>query len=162
MAGQRQDYILRHIELLRKAVARLINAGKDARREESDEALQLAMHLQEKLFTMPAAQFLQQPVDGQIASLLAGESKGSGQAKCLAYAELLRETARIYQHRDREDLTAGAHQLALHVALHVALNEPADPAAVRALVTDLLAAIDPLDLLPPVREQLDEYIKQAG
>lgn len=160
MAGQRQDYILRHIELLRRAVARLAGANRVER--DADEALQLAMHLQEKLFAMPAAQFLQQPVDAQMASLLAGESKAAGQAKCLAYAELLREMARIYQYRDLPDLVAGARQLALQVALHTALDEPADPDSVRTLVTELLAAIEPQELLPPTRELLDEYIQRSG
>ncbi|MES1167721.1 MAG: hypothetical protein ABUL61_00990, partial [Oleiharenicola lentus] len=151
MAGQRQDYILRQIELLRKFVAQVVGSSDGGGLE---QALQLSFNLQEKLFAQPAAEFLQQPVDGQIASLMAGESKVTGHAKCLTYVELLQQTARLYQFRDRSDLATGARQLALQVALHVALAEPADPAAVRLLVTELLAAVDPLDLLPPVRELL--------
>ena len=159
MAGQRQDYILRQIEVLRKAVSQLAGTGDGGGLE---QALQLALNLQEKLFAMPAADFLRQTIDEQIASLMKGESKATGQDKCVAYAELLRETARLYDYRDRNDLAAGARQLALQVVLNVALDDPADPAAVSALVTELLADMDPLDLLPPVRELLDEHIRRAG
>lgn len=159
MAGQRQDYILRQIELLRKFVSQLAGSGDKGGLE---QALQLALHLQEKLFPMPAALFLQQTVDDQVASLMAGESKAAGHAKCLTYAELLQQTARLYQFRDRDDLAAGARQLALQVALLVGLDDPADPAAVALLVTGLLAEVEPLDLLPPVRELLDEFIRRQG
>ena len=37
-----------------------------------------------------------------------------------------------------------------------------DLAAVALLVTGLLAEVEPLDLLPPVRELLDDFIRQAG
>lgn len=157
MAGQRQDYILRQIELLRRAVAQLAGSGDG---EGLEQALQLSFNLQEKLFAQPAADFLSQPVSGQIDSLLAGESKASGQAKCLTYAGLLHQTALLYQFRDRTDLAAGARQLALQVTLHVALDDPADPQAVRQLVSELLAAVEPLNLLPPVRELLDEFIRR--
>jgi len=159
MAGQRQDYILRQIDLLRKFVAQLTGSGDKGGLE---QALQLALHLQEKLFPMPAADFLRQTVDDQVASLMAGESKSAGHAKCLTYAELLQQTARLYQIRDRDDLAAGARQLGLQVALLVGLDDPADPAAVALIVTGLLAEVEPLDLLPPVRELLDEFIRRAG
>lgn len=86
MAGQRQDHLLRQIDLLRKFVAQSAGSGDTGGLE---QALQLALHLQEKLFPMPAADFLRQTVDGQVASLRAGENKAAGHAKCLAYAELL-------------------------------------------------------------------------
>lgn len=159
MAGQRQDYILRQIDLLRKFVSQLAGSGDGGSLE---QALQLAFNLQEKLFAMPAADFLAQPVAGQIDALMAGESRATGHAKCVTYAQLLQQTARLYEFRDRNDLAAGARQLALQVALHVALDDPADPATLRILVTELLAEVEPLDLLPPVRELLDEFIGRAG
>ena len=109
MPGQRKDYVMDQIELLRQFVARL--AG-DHSRVGLEEALQLSLHLQEKLFPLPAPEFLGLPVDEQIAALRRGESPATGRDKCLAYARLLRETASIYEFRGRPDLAAGARQLA--------------------------------------------------
>lgn len=159
MAAVRQDYILRQIDLLRQFVARLVGSGDHATAE---QALQLAMNLQEKLFAMPAVEFLQRPVNEQLATLMAGESKAAGQAKCLTYAELLQHMAQLYRFRGREDLAAGATQLALQVVLHVALDQPADPEAVRTLVTKLLAAVDPLELPAPTRDMLDEFVRSTA
>ena len=55
MANQRSDYILQQIDLLRQFVKRVVGKRPDP---ELDEALLLAMHLQEKLFPVPPAQFL--------------------------------------------------------------------------------------------------------
>ncbi len=154
MAGQRQDYILREIELLRQFVARL---ARDRNPAGLDEALRLSFSLQEKLFPLPAAEFLVLPVDEQIAALRAGESSAGGQEKCLTYARLLRETASLYEYRGRADLAAGARQLALQVALSAALEESA-VAAAATLVRDLLPLVDPGQLHPPVRGRLDLFL----
>lgn len=159
MSAVRQDYILRQIELFRQFIARLTGSSDEATLE---QALQLAMNLQEKLFTMPAVDFLRQPVDGQVAALMANESKAAGQAKCLTYAELLHHTARLYELRGRGDLAAGANQLALQIVLHVALDEPAEPETARSWVAELLASVDPEELHAPTREMLDEFVRRAG
>src|SRR5689334_10930334 len=64
MSGQRQDYILRQIDLLRQFVKRVVHKRPDP---ELDEALLLAMHLQEKLFPLPPAEFLRLDLAAQIA-----------------------------------------------------------------------------------------------
>ena len=154
MAGQKKDYLLNQIDLLRQFVARLLD-----KREPGglDQALQLAFHLQEKLFPLPPAEFLQLEVSQQIAALKANESKASGHEKCLTYAQLLKETATLYQLRGRDDLAAGARQLALHVALSVALDRPASPEPVYTLVDELNASVDHENLHPPVQELLASY-----
>jgi hypothetical protein len=157
MPGQRQDYILTQIELLRRFVARLANKREQAG---LDEALQLAFHLQEKLFPVPPTEFLRLEVAEQISALCAGESKTAGHEKCLTYAELLKETAQLYQFRGRDDLAAGARQLALHVALAVALDNPATPEPSHALVDELSRLVEPGTLHPPVMELLAEYHRQ--
>jgi hypothetical protein len=154
MSVKRQDYILSQIELLRQFVTRLADSRE---RIGLEEALGLALHLQEKLFPLPAAEFLALPVDGQIAALRAGESPAAGRGKCLTYGRLLQETARLYEYRGRADLAAGARQLALAVLLDGALEEPADNAAA-TLVRDLLPLIEPGQLHPPVRERLDLFL----
>ena len=154
MPGQRQDYILTQIELLRRFVARLANKREQAGLE---EALQLAFNLQEKLFPVPPTEFLRLEVSEQIAALSAGESKTTGHEKCLTYAELLKETAQLYAFRGRDDLAAGARQLALHVALSIALDRPAAPEPSHALVDELSRLVEPASLHPPVMELLDAY-----
>lgn len=157
MPTQRQDYILTQIELLRRFVARLLNKREQAG---LDEALRLAFDLQEKLFPVPPSEFLQLEVTRQIEALKSGETKANGEAKCLTYAELLKQTATLYQLRDRDDLAAGARQLALHVALSVGLDQPASPEPVHAIVDELLGTVDRENLHPPVRELLDAYLQR--
>lgn len=154
MPAQRQDYILNQIELLRRFIARLANKREQAG---LDEALQLAFHLQEKLFPIPPAGFLKLEVSEQIAALNKGESVATGHAKSLTYAQLLKETATLYEIRGREDLAAGARQLALHVALAIALDQPSAPEPVHALVDELNATVDHETLHPPVLELLEAY-----
>ncbi len=154
MPGLRQDYILTQIELLRRFVARLANKREEAGLE---EALQLAFNLQEKLFPVPPAEFLRLDVSQQIESLLAGETKVNGEGKCLTYAQLLKETATLYQIRGRDDLAAGARQLALHVALSVGVAEPASSEKFKTLIDELDAVVDHENLHPPVLELLNAY-----
>ena len=154
MPGLRQDYILTQIDLLRRFVARLANKREEAGLE---EALQLAFNLQEKLFQIPPSEFLRLNVAQQIDSLMAGETKVDGAGKCLTYAQLLKETATLYQIRGRDDLAAGARQLALHIALSVVVAEPASAEKFRTLIEELDALVDHENLHPPVRELLEEY-----
>lgn len=154
MAGIRKDYLLTQLDLLRQFVARLLNKREQAG---LDEALQLAFHLQEKLFPLPPTEFLRLEVGQQIEVLMAGTSKLDGHEKCLTYVQLLKETATLYQLRGRDDLAAGARQLALHVALSVALDQPAEPDKVGALVDELRSTVDHATLHPPVLELLAAY-----
>ena len=154
MPGLRQDYILTQIELLRRFVARLANKREEAGLE---EALLLAFNLQAKLFPVPPENFLRLEVARQIESLKAGEAKIDGEMKCLTYAQLLKETATLYQYRGRDDLAAGARQLALHVALSVAVDEPTSPEKFKTLIDDLDTVVDRETLHPPVRELLVAY-----
>jgi hypothetical protein len=153
MSGIRRDYLLNQIDLLRQFVARLVDGGANAG---LDDMLQLAFSLQEKLFGMPPAEFLTKEVSEQINALQVGESAASGREKCLTYAQLLKETAALYDFRGRGDLAAGARQLALHVVLIVALQAP-DNAAARDLAETLIAKLDLSGLHAPVRELLDEF-----
>lgn len=138
MPAQRQDYILGQIQLLREFVARLLRRREAAGLQ---EAIQLALHLQEKLFMRPAAEFLQLEVKEQIAALKLGESPEAGRDKCLAYATLLKETAALYDLCDRPDLATGARQLALHVTLGVAVDLPPGDASAQVLLAELNAAL---------------------
>ena len=164
MPSQQQDYILRHIETIGRLIARLRRKGKTLGEEDKadvNETLLLALHLQEKNFGMPAAKFLGLSADEQLAALQAGEGKGTGHERCLTYATLLQQTAELYAYRGSSDLALGARLLALYVALSIALEQPADAPSGRALVRELLFALDGADLPPPTRELLDQFETRA-
>lgn len=158
MPAQRQDYILGQIALLRQFVARLLRRKEPAALE---EALQLAFHLQEKLFPVPPAEFLKLDVAAQIAALRAGQSAETGRERCLTYATLLKETATLYALAGREDLATGARQLALHVVLAVAVDQPPGDSPTSVLLAELLTALGDAELHPPVRELLSKLSQQT-
>lgn len=153
MASQRQDYILRQIDLLRQFVARLAGKRPDL---ELEEALLLSFHLQEKLFPLPPAEFLRLALPDQIAALRRSESAADARDKCLAYASLLAETAVLYDYKGRDDLAEGARQMALYAALGLALENRSDPAA-GEMVKRLSAGLDSSALHAPVAEMLEQY-----
>ena len=154
MTGRRRDYILNEIELLGQYIARLTH-----KRDETGlhDAIHLAQHLQEKLFAMPAADFLRLEARRQVAALMAGESTDAGRRKCLTYATLLRDNATLYHLQGRDNLAKGARQLALHVVLCAVLDAEAPDPAAEALVQELRADFRPEDLHPPVQELLARY-----
>jgi hypothetical protein len=165
MPTQQQDYLLRHIETISRLIARLRRKGKPLTPEDTAElndVLQLTLHLQEKNFGLPAAQFLALPADEQVAALNRAETKTAGHERCLTYATLLKHTAEIYAYRGNSDLALGARLLALHVAVSVALDQPADAASVRGIVRELMGVIDGADLPSPTREMLEQFESGAA
>jgi len=158
VSTQRQDYILRQIDLLRQFVKRIVGKRPDP---ELEEALLLAFHLQEKLFPIPPVQFLQLELSAQVELLRRHESPAIGNENCRAYAALLAETARLYEHKGQPDLAAGARQMGLYAALSVVLADSADGEA-SALARELLAAIDVQTLHPPVIALLEQLRDSAA
>lgn len=152
MPEQRRDYLLQQTELLRQFVARLLRDRDTAR---VDEALQLAFSLQERLFPLPAAEFLALEADEQVARLQAKETPRAGREKCETYATLLAESACLYELRGRSDLAVGARQLALHVTLLAAENPP--DASTRRLVQRLTDELAGEPLHAPVAALLAEF-----
>jgi len=158
VSSQQQDYILRQIDLLRQFVKRVVQKRPDP---ELDEALLLALHLQEKLFPLPPAEFLRLELPEQIAQLRRNESRADANAKCVAYAALLAETARLYAHKGEPDFAAGARQMALYAALNVAVDD-ATNAEANQLVPELLGQLDVHTLHPPVMELLKQLGESAS
>ncbi len=158
MPIQRQDYILRQIDLLRQFVARLTDRRTD---REVEEALLLSFHLQEKLLPLPPAEFLQLDLAMQMEVLRLNESPAAAREKIIAYAALLSETAGLYAVKGRIDLADGARQMALYAALNVALESPGSTPAAAGLIDTLAAQLDPADLHAPVSELLAEYRRTA-
>jgi hypothetical protein len=160
MPGQQQDYILRHIQTISRLIARMRLKGKllsAQDRTEVNEGLLLAMHLQEKNFGRPAAEFLTLTADEQFASFLQTETRSTGHARCLTYVQLLRETADLYAFLDRTNLAAGARRLALHLALRIALDQPEEPTVVGDAVNALITLLEGAELHPPTQELLEQY-----
>jgi hypothetical protein len=153
MAGIRQDYILRQLDLLRQFIARLASRRNE---RELEEALLLSFHLQEKLFPLPPTEFLRLDLADQIAALSRNETPAAAREKCLSYATLLAETATLYDHKARGDLADGARQMALYAALHATLDTRDDSAAV-GLIEQLTGQLDPETLHAPVAALLAEY-----
>lgn len=159
MAAVRQDYLLAQIDLLRQFVARLLRSRD---RAGLDEALRLALGLQEKLFPLPVPEFLQLDVDAQLSALRKGETPTHGCEKGLIYAQLLHETASLYEFRGRPDLAAGARQLALQIALLLALETSPSPSALVELIHTLRQQLETDALHPPVRELLAAWDSRSA
>jgi hypothetical protein len=151
MAGQREDYLLRLIEDLREFVTRAVALRHS---DQLGQALLTVVAAQERLFARPMVEFAARPIDDQLRLLTLDESAETARGKCLAYASILQEAARVYRARGREDLAASADQLALYVLLTVALGDAAQAAELRGSIVELRARL-PDDLLQaPVRELL--------
>jgi hypothetical protein len=152
VSSQRQDYIMRQIDLLRQFVKRVVQQRPDP---ELDEALLLAFHLQEKLFPLPPAEFLRLELAEQIAMLRRNESRADGNARCVNYAALLAETAQLYEHKGEPDFAAGARQMGLYAALSVVVDDTANTEA-NLLARELLVRLDAKSLQPPVIALLEQ------
>lgn len=161
MASQQQDYILRHIQTISRLVARLRLKGKrlaEEDRADVNEALLLALHLQEKNFGRPATEFLALPADEQFAALRQPEAASAARhERCLTYVALLRDTAELYAYRGNSDLALGARQLGLYIALRVGLDTPVDVPAARAMVRNLQLLLDGAELPPPTQDLLGQF-----
>lgn len=151
MGAQKQDYLLRQIDLLRQFVQRVLRKQPDP---ELDEALLLAFHLQEKLFPAPPAEFLRLELAEQIALLRRGESRQAGNDKCRLFAALLAETGELYRHKGQAEMASGARQMALFAALSVVDDDPADLDTL-GLARELAATLEPQTLHPVVVELLE-------
>jgi len=154
MAG-REDYILKFIALLRLAIAQMLKHREAGR---YDEALFVAFNAQEKLFGRKTAELSKLSLEEMIRFLRLDETTAVGDEKVLGYADLLKETALVYEAMDRADLAASCFQLALQVTLTVVVAQKNPAGEVWASARELLARIPPEQLHAPVRELL----QQAG
>jgi len=105
MASQQRDYILRLIEQLRQFLTQIIHLREQGRH---DEALTAIVRAQERLLGLPATRFLSAQPDELFTLLTRGETPENAREKCLAHADLLAETARVYTAKDQPALADGA------------------------------------------------------
>ena len=150
----RDDYILRFIELLAKAVAQATKLRQDGKLE---QALIVLVAAQERLFARPTPEFAGLPLDEQLRLLTVSEPPASARIKCLGYGSLLREAGLIYQARGRPELATSAFELSLQITLTVAVTANATDAELTASVDELLSRV-PVELLhEPTKELLETY-----
>ena len=146
-----EDYILRHIALLRQFLAQAVGLRSAGRPE---QALVVILQAQEKLFARPAAAVAALSIDDQLRLLGQGEPPDLARASQLGYASLLREAGLACLARDHPAQATGAFQLALHVTLTVALEDPAGDGQHLPALAELLSRIPLEELNPVVREML--------
>lgn len=152
--AQRDDYILRFIDLLGKALAEALHLRRQGKH---DQALIAVVTAQEKLFARPTPEYANLSLDEQLRLLTVGESAASARTKCLGYASLLREAGLIYEARGQPGLAVSAFQLALQVTLTVAVNAGTTEDETAASIQDLLPRIPAEQLYPPVKELLEKH-----
>jgi len=109
MSPQRQDYLLRLIEELGRFVRAALSPGEKHRAE---AALPALVEAQEKLFAMPAPQFLGRTPEAQVELLAKGESDATAVEKCHTQAAILDYAAELYDAADRPALALGSRQWA--------------------------------------------------
>jgi hypothetical protein len=122
MCAFQRDYILRLIEQLREFLAEITRLRETGN---SEQALTAIIRAQERLFLRPAGEFLPLPPDEQFRLLTRAESPSDARAKCLAQADLLVETARVYLAKDQPAIASGAWQFALRLLELAATLAPA-------------------------------------
>jgi hypothetical protein len=127
MNSQREDYLLLMIAQLREFLARVVRQREAGR---PDEALVTAMLAQEKLFGRPLDESGHWSIEEQIEHLLKAEPAREGVEKCVLYAQLLAESARIYELRGPSPLAVTARQLTLWVLLAAHARCPGEAARI--------------------------------
>jgi hypothetical protein len=147
----REDYILKFIALLREPITQMVRHREQGRYA---EALDAAIHTQEKLFSRTTAELSNLSLEELIRLLRVDETPAAGDEKVLGYASLLRETGLVYAAMDRVPVAERCFQLALHVMLTVVVAQPAPASGSWAAMRELLARIPPDQLHPPVVELL--------
>lgn len=152
----RDDYILRFIELLAKAIAQTTKLREDGK---LDQALIVLVAAQERLFARPTPEFAGLALDQQLRLLTVSEPPPAARTKCLGYGSLLREAGLVYQARGRPELAASAFELSLQITLTVAATAHSADAELTASIQDLLPRIPAEKLHEPTRELLETYAK---
>ncbi|MFA5265408.1 MAG: hypothetical protein WC378_16435 [Opitutaceae bacterium] len=137
--------------MLRQFVAQIMGLRQEG---QYAQALQVLVQAQERLFARPFPAFATLDIDEQLQLLSAGESKEGVREKHLGYALLLREAGLCYRALDRDDLSASALSLALHVALCIAVTDAEHCEEIADLIKELLSQVSIPTLHEPTRELL--------
>jgi hypothetical protein len=150
MPGQ-EDYILRHISMLRLLLNRMLKLRSSGQHE---QAMVLMMQAQEKLFGRPPSEVIGLPLDDQLQLLATGISPEQARERQVGYALLLREAGLSYAERNKNDLAAGAFKAALYILLRVSMKDGTPDDALVDLIRSTLASTSVEQVDAPIREML--------
>lgn len=150
MPPERQDFMLRLTDELRRYVEAILGTNRPGR---GAEAMHAVLHAQQQLFQRPPAEFLGLAPDAQLDLLTRGEPPAGAAEKASTYVVILQEAARIYEVVGRPPLATGSRQLALQIALVAAARWPEQRKTFAPQVAELRAAL-PAEAPPPLRELL--------
>jgi hypothetical protein len=120
-----------------------------------EQAAEVMMQAQEKLFGCPASVFAIVPLGDQLNLLARGMSPDQAREKMVGYALLLREAGVSYLERDRKELAAGAFKTALHILLVASLNYSGRDDELVDLIRFILANTPVEQVDAPIREMLE-------
>jgi hypothetical protein len=151
MPGQ-EDYILRHIAMLRMILNRMLKLRSSG---EHEQAMTLMMQALEKLFGRPPSDVIALPIDDQLELLAAGISPEQAREKQVGYALLLREAGLSYAERNKNDLAASAYKASLYILLRVSMKDCARDDALVELIRSTLASTSVEQVDAPIREMLE-------
>jgi hypothetical protein len=152
MAAQKEDYLLRLLIQLRDCVAGAAGLRRAGR---FDEALQLSMQAQERLFGRPLTEVMGQAMRDQLDTLVAGAPPAMAAEKCALFAALLGEAAAVYRGRGPADLAPAAWTMAGQFVLAAAERfGPEERGRLERAAKEILDATGPGDLPSGLREAL--------
>lgn len=153
----REDYIVRHLEMVRRFIAQMLKARGTGR---EDLAIQLGVQAVEKLFGLRMDEIVAYSMEAQYAHLAAGYSAQEGRERRFAYVLLLKELGVSYRGGPSPEIAVVSWKAALWVCLRLMMergdNLDGDPdGAVVPLARELLARIPPEAVDAPLQEYLD-------
>jgi hypothetical protein len=150
MPGQ-EDYILRHIAMLRMFLNQMLKLRLSGQHE---QAMALMMQAQEKLFGRPPSEVIVLPLDDQLELMATGISSEQAREKHVGYALLLREAGLSYTEQNKNDLAASAYKASLYILLRVSMKDCARDDALVDLIRSALASTWVEQIDAPIREML--------
>ncbi len=148
----REDYIVRHIEMVGRFIAQMLKA-RGAGRE--DQAIQLGIQAVEKLFGMGMGELSAYSMDAQFARLAASYSANEGRERQFAYALLLKELGVSYRGGSSPEIADVLFKGALWICLRLMTDgEGPQDGDVVQLAREMLASLPPDTIDAPLEEAL--------
>ncbi|HEY1792065.1 MAG TPA: hypothetical protein VGG34_04045 [Opitutaceae bacterium] len=147
-----RDYLMRLIE---EAVQVIFQIASLRRERRPDSALAATVNAMERLFGMPAQDFMSLDPDGLFEQLTREEGAETARDKCLFFAALNQQAGLAYEEKDLRALAQPAFHLALVFTLRALdARVPGPLPAITPDVDQLLPKLDGLELPGRTRELL--------
>ena len=147
----REDYIIRHIQMVGQFIAQMLMARKAGR---EDQAIQIGMQTMEQLFGLRMDAISALSLDAQLEHLAKGLPAKEARDRQFAYALLLKEVGQSYLERSRPEVAVASCKAALHIALSLILQDETVDEDMVKFARELLAQIPPEAVDAPLHEAL--------